>query len=72
MTNPNATAFPLQGDSHNYTVGLTKREWFAGMALPECLRQNGVENAHIAAEDAWKAADEMIAKSNQKTESTKQ
>lgn len=65
MMRPHDPAFPIKGDSQLTTeYGLTKREWFAGMALTSLA--NAVY--HTAADDqrdhvarkAWSMADAMI------------
>lgn len=56
-------AFPVQGldKGVHYTVGLTKREWFAGMAL--IMHREGDEdnwNPKSLAKFAYECADEML------------
>lgn len=67
MSKSNKPAFPVMGvgDYANYATGLTKREWFAGMALQGFLAGNpDIQPAkERAAIMAFEYADSMLAES---------
>ncbi len=59
MSNGDVPAFP---DPSCRTAGLTKREWFAGMALQGLLAEDGSSSGYPDAADmAIKQADAMLA-----------
>ena len=72
MTNPNDPAFVKTAEAcddgfHSAVVrsGLTKREYFAAMAMQGLLRSNyGVIEHAIGASDAMKCADALIKELN--------
>ena len=57
MTNPNDAAF---------SYGLTKREYFAAMALQGLLAQPSYLDFHLKAEKAVRLADALIEELNKK------
>lgn len=63
------SAFPItsdQGANGFAESGLTKREWFAGMALQGLLAQSpSARPANEFANEAWTMADAMLANSTQ-------
>lgn len=68
ITNPNDTAFP---DQHLIGQGLTKREYFAAMALQGLLsdRQHAIKMKHIYnafTNKAVRLADELIQELNKR------
>ena len=67
-THPNESAFPIPGQRME---GLTKREYFAGLALQGILANS--EHGHVSLEYhieyAVKAADELITELNKRFES---
>jgi hypothetical protein len=58
VTNPNDLVYPAFGQ------GLTKREYFAAMAMQACVAQNYI--AGVAARDAVAYADALIEALNAK------
>jgi len=65
--NDGGTAFPIDRTRHD-TFGLTKREWFAGMALAglcQGYHDNSVSSNEVA-ECAFRIADEMLEVGEQK------
>lgn len=72
-TNPNDTAYPSAAISNyeetNAVGGLTKREYFAAMAMQGILSNEGIliqEMMEINCSDAVKYADALIAELNRK------
>lgn len=57
--NSNGNAFPLShGDS--FATGLTKREYFAGLALQGLLADPNVTNFKLVVRDAVSLADDLL------------
>jgi len=56
--NTGGAAFPYVKDVI-YECGLTKREWFAGMALQECIKRH-FDSPTRAAQVAFEFADSML------------
>lgn len=69
MTKPNTTAFPFverNGDGVDVAYeGLTKREYFAAMAMQGLLANTGVKELAYLAHKAVQCADLLIADLNQ-------
>ena len=67
-TNPNDCAFPF--DLNKIIVGgLTKREYFAAMALQGMLSSDHIQIGKIAAINAIRYADDLINQLNEKPSS---
>ena len=63
MTNPNEMVFPQMKQVGNVAIaegGLTKREWFAGMALQGMFSVNGGWDAQQMSSFAYEYADAML------------
>ena len=60
MTNPNDKAF-APGEHPQVGDGLTKREYYAGLAMQPCLNLVVGKTPHEALQLAAKCADDMIA-----------
>ncbi len=61
---PNVPAFPIVNDGHIQYDGLTKREYFAAMAMQGLIASNDKINFDEAADFAVEHADELIARLN--------
>ena len=58
-------AFPSHIVGDGYHLGLTRRDWFAGMALQDLARQVPLQSsAPTIAERAFELADAMIAEAD--------
>jgi hypothetical protein len=62
MENGKQSAFPLDGNhiGHPDTIGLTKREYFAGLAMQGLLAQDSWASEKVLAENAIIYADELL------------
>lgn len=60
-TDDGGPAFPNGLESGPYYEGLTKREWFAGMAMQTALRGQSYREGKYIAEFCVKMADALIA-----------
>lgn len=65
MTNPNDPAFPSEAEGViTKSFGLTKREYFAAMALRSCVDGYGNLQSGTAAKDAVVLADALLKELN--------
>ena len=65
MSKGNEPAYPVVGPNRTPADGLTKREWFAGMAMQGIISKSGLSsNDRDLAVKAYLMADEMIDESN--------
>lgn len=68
-TDPNDFAYPSGSLAETYGLGLTKREYFAAMALQGILsRERPISSYQVAAEDAVGFADALIEALNKKSD----
>lgn len=68
-TDPDATAYPAGSLAETYGFGLTKREYFAAMALQGILGNPTSGNLKDCIAEAIDAADLLIAALNEKNQS---
>ena len=64
MENKDESAFPFEGGNNNGiqpSSGLTKREYFAGLAMQGILAYGGYATPHDMASDAVMYADALLA-----------
>lgn len=62
MKNADMPAFPVEetSNSESLSFGLTKREYFAAMAMQGLLAQNGYNRFDLLAIDAVRQADALL------------
>ena len=72
MKDTGGPAFPYEIDLPNgdgsetthYSMGMTIRDWFAGMAMQGLLASTKTNSAQVIAKDAYIIADAMLAQRN--------
>jgi vacuolar-type H+-ATPase catalytic subunit A/Vma1 len=64
-TNPNDSAFPVDSGEMGMTEGLTKREYFAAMAMQGILSSSADRGTSAVAKNAVEFADALMEKLNQ-------
>lgn len=68
-TEPNRTIYPVKMDAHYSEFGLTKREYFAAMAMQRLVAHGStkdeVDIKYMITDRAVKIADELIKSLNQ-------
>lgn len=69
MSNKDQHAFP---QSQEMWGGLTKREWFAGMAMQGILAGDRISNLETVTKESYKQADAMLAESEKAEFASKQ
>lgn len=69
MTDQGGSAFPWE-NNYGYERGLTKREWFAGMALIGLLNSDYMpkNDTEIISSDCYRYADAMLKESQTRRE----